>query len=98
MDWLSISGVALNVFALIWAFIQHRQNEKLKGLILDEKTMIRDRILDMQQSLQSRYDQVLADRRSRGDPTLDTAGIRIEDLEAMIKNLQRFADSLEKPK
>jgi hypothetical protein len=97
MGWaLNILGVVLNIVALIWAFFQHRQNEKLRELILDEKTMIRDRILDMQQTLQSYYDRVLADRKRLEDPALNTAGIRIEDLEGMIKNLQRFADSLAK--
>ena len=98
MDLINIVGLGLNVVGLVWAFFAHKQNEKLTGLIVTEKDMIRDRILDIGRILKSHRDKVLADRSNQGDPTLNTLQIRVEDIEGMIENLDRFADRLQKLK
>jgi hypothetical protein len=98
MDLINIVGLGINLAGIGWAFFAHRQNEKLKGLIVTEKDMIRDRILDIGQTLKSHRDKVLADRKNQGDPTLNTLHIRIEDIEGMIENLDRFADRLQELK
>ena len=94
----NIAGVIFSIVGLVWAYISHRQNEELRSLIVTEKDMIRDRILDMKQTLESRRDQVLADRKALDDPSRDAAIIRIEDIEGMIANLDRFAGRLQKLK
>ncbi len=43
MDWV---GLAINMVGLVWAYFGYKQNEELKRLIVTEKNMIRDRILD----------------------------------------------------
>ena len=102
MEWVglafSILGVIFSIVSLVQAYISHKQNEELKSLIVAEKDMIRDRILDMRQTLKSRRDQVFADREARGNPNIDAAIVRIEDIEGMMENLDRFADRLQKPK
>jgi len=83
------------VVGLVWAYFGHRQNEEVKRLIVTEKEMIRDRILDMRQTLKSRRDQILADREAFDDPKRNQVHVRIEDLDGMMENLQRFADRLQ---
>ena len=102
MDWvglvINVAGLIMGVVGLIWTYFGHRQNEEVKRLIVTEKEMIRDRILDMRQTLKSRRDQILADREAFDDPKRNQVHVRIEDLEGMMENLQRFADRLQELK
>jgi hypothetical protein len=98
MEWTALIittlSLGIGIIGLVWTFLGRRQNEELKRLIVSEKEMIRDRILDIRQTLGSRRDQVISDRETFDDPTRNQVHIRIEDIEGMMENLQRFADRL----
>ena len=91
MDWLAL---LVSLAGLTWAVIGQLQNRRLKKLILREKELIRDRVLDQREALQKYIKVVLNDRKMSGDDTRNQALVRIEDLEAMVANLERFADRL----
>jgi hypothetical protein len=92
----NIAGGIASVLGLFWAIYAHRQNEGIKRLIIGEKDLFRDRVLDFYQILKSQRDQVLADRTK--DPALNKISIRIEEIEGMMATLERFAERLEKIK
>ncbi len=91
MTW-TIVGLVLNVALAIYNFFSNKQ---LKKLILKEKNMIRNKILDIARTHQADIDKVLNDRKMFNDPTLNEVKIRIEDLKADVDNLNQFAEELQ---
>lgn len=95
MDW---AGITIGVIGLIFAILSYRSSIFLEKKLITEKELIRDKILDIQQVWKSYYDRILNDRIIFNDNTrnqLDIS-IRIEEIEAHINNLSRFADRLQK--
>ena len=88
-------GIGISVIGLIWTIYGVMSNRKLKNLIISEKNMILDKILDTQQSLRGHYMKIINDRKIKKDETLDMVCIRIEDIESILANLNRFARRLE---
>jgi len=94
MVW-TIVGLALTI---VMAVYSHISNENIKKLILKEKDMIRNKILDMVRIHQADINKVLNDRKTFDNPKLNEVRIRIEDLQADIDNLKQFAEELQKIK
>ena len=77
---LTWTGLALNIFGLVFSVYSILSGNRIKRLILKEKNMIRNRILDIVRVFQADIDSVMNDRKMYNDPKRNTAEIRIEYL------------------
>ena len=90
----SMIGAFVTITGIVWTIIGIRANKQIRNLIVAEKKQFMDRVLDLRTELQSHVDIVIRDREAQSNQKLNTAGIRMERLEAMVKNLDRFAERL----
>ena len=56
--------------------------------------MLADKVSDFKTTFKRYADKVYNDRKTFNDPTRNTVEIRIEDIEGIVRNLNRFERSL----
>ena len=93
-----ILGIAISIIGLLWTVYGIWSTSRLKKLILDEKIMISEKILDFKSTLQG-YKQIILNQRERdNNPALDQVIVNIEHINSIIDNLDRFANQLKEIK
>jgi len=88
-------GIVLSVIGVFIASYGIYSNGKIEKLILKEKRLIRDKILDIAQIFTGHRNKIINDRKTFNKPDFNNVSIRIEDLEGIIENLNRFAEQLQ---
>jgi len=91
MDYTSL---AITILAFIVTIISFLLGKKTKKLILKEKNMLADKVSDFKTTFKRYADRLYNDRKTFKDDSRNTVHIRIEDIEGIIRNLNRFERSL----
>ena len=94
----TIIGIALSVLGLIWTVYGIWSSNKLKKHLLADRDMIRGKILDLRAGQDKHRRTILNDRQTYNDPTRNSVSVRIEETEATLDILDRFAQQLDKLK
>lgn len=89
------SGLIFNIIGIFFAIYGIVSSDRIKKLILNEKTMIRSEILRIARIHQADIEKIKNDRVTFNNPNFNEVRIRIEDLEADVVNLKQFADDLQ---
>jgi len=102
MSWIALIvtlvALTITIIGAVWTYNGFKSTKELKNLILNEKDMIRDKVLDIKNTLEKHREKVLNDRKIQNDQTLNILKIRIEDIESMIDGLGPFVERLERLK
>jgi len=91
---LNIVGIVVTVLGIVWTIIGVFSNRSIKKSILNEKDMIREKIIDFASRLQVYQSKLVEDKKNKKDDTLNTLHIRIEDINSMVRDLNRFSEKL----
>jgi len=92
--YLSIIGIIITLLGIAWTVIGIFSNRSIKKSILQEKDMIREKVIDFKSRLNVYQNKLAKDIKNKNDNTLDTLLIRIEDIDSMVNDLNRFSDKL----
>lgn len=95
---IGIFGLIVGISGAVYGFLNYKSTQKIEKKLYGEKDLIKDKILDIRQVWKGYHDKVLNDRKTYGNPMLNTfdAKIRIEDIEGHIAVLDRFIERLDK--
>ncbi len=91
---LTLIGIILTTFGLIWTIYGVFSNRKIKKLIISEKNMILDKVSDLKIIMQAHLNKLIADRKIQNNQTLNNIIIREEDIKAIKEILGKFEDRL----
>ncbi|GEM_PF-7004628 len=91
---MDIIGVVVNLFGIVWTIIGIFSNRSVKKALLKEKNMIREKILDFRSRLDVYRRTLDEDKIIHKDKTLNTVHIRIQEIDAIVVDLERFSKSL----
>ena len=91
MEYISL---AITIIALVYGIISYYSGRKIKKLILNEKNMLADKVSDFKTTFKRHAEKVYNDRKTFNDNSRNTIEIRVEDIEGIIRNLNRFENSL----
>ena len=93
---LGVTGAIVTIAGICWTIVGIRSNGTIKRQLLNEREMLRQKVLDFKSRIESHENKILTDRKNQNDPSLNTIHIRVEEVTALRSDLERFATMLEK--